>query len=323
MQPRPLPPPRCGKFPGVNGSQRFLLACLLASIALQAAAAFLALRLIGVTRRLRAWVFISLAIALMAVRRAISLSWLFSGEPPPRMELSFEFVGLATSALMLAGIALIRPLFQSIRDAEAAARRSSEEQRLLLDHTRDIVYRHDARGVFSYVSPACEKLTGYTPEQWQRHYATFHTDHPLNVLAVERTEAALASGREQPSYEVEIFHHDGSRLWLEVSERPFFEGGRVAGVIGVARDVTSRKNAEAEREKLVVELQAALANIKTLRGFLPICASCKKIRDDKGYWNQLEQYLSEHADVEFSHGICPGCARELYPGYCDPLPEKP
>ena len=141
----------------------------------------MALRLIGVTGRLRAWVFISLAISLMAVRRVISLSWLFSGQTPPPLEIGFELVGLATSVLMLAGIALIRPLFQSIRDSEAAVRRMSEEQRLLLEHTSDIVYRHDARGVFTYVSPACEKITGFTPEQWQRHYETLHTDNPLNA----------------------------------------------------------------------------------------------------------------------------------------------
>lgn len=61
------------------------------------------------------------------------------------------------------------------------------------------------------------------------------------------------------------------------------------------------------------ELEKALAEIKTLQGIIPICASCKKIRDDQGYWQQLEVYISEHSDAEFSHGICPACARELYP----------
>jgi hypothetical protein len=60
-------------------------------------------------------------------------------------------------------------------------------------------------------------------------------------------------------------------------------------------------------------LQEVLANVKTLSGFLPICASCKKIRDDTGYWNQIEQYIKDHSEAEFSHGLCPECARELYP----------
>lgn len=68
-----------------------------------------------------------------------------------------------------------------------------------------------------------------------------------------------------------------------------------------------------EREKLIAELNAALAKVKLLSGFLPICASCKKIRDDKGYWQQIESYIKEHSEAEFSHGICPDCAYKLYP----------
>jgi len=66
------------------------------------------------------------------------------------------------------------------------------------------------------------------------------------------------------------------------------------------------------RESLIIELRNALARIRTLSGMLPICASCKKIRDDKGYWNQLEAYISEHADVFFSHGLCPDCTMKAY-----------
>jgi GAF domain-containing protein len=62
------------------------------------------------------------------------------------------------------------------------------------------------------------------------------------------------------------------------------------------------------------ELELALSEIRTLQGYLPICTSCKKIRDDKGYWNQIESYISEHSDVLFSHGLCPDCAKRLYPG---------
>jgi YesN/AraC family two-component response regulator len=77
-----------------------------------------------------------------------------------------------------------------------------------------------------------------------------------------------------------------------------------------------------EREKLILELQEANAKVKTLSGFLPICASCKKIRDDKGYWNQIETYISEHSEALFSHGICPDCAKILYPEFYDAIWEK-
>ena len=78
-----------------------------------------------------------------------------------------------------------------------------------------------------------------------------------------------------------------------------------------------RKSADAEREESIRELREALAKIKKLSGLLPICSSCKKIRDDKGYWNQIELYLRTHSEAEFSHGICPDCALKLYPDLVD------
>ena len=82
------------------------------------------------------------------------------------------------------------------------------------------------------------------------------------------------------------------------------------------------KNTEKQREKTLKELQDALQNIKVLKGFLPICASCKKIRDDNGYWNQIEAYIQEHSEAEFSHGICPECTKRLYPELSDEFHNK-
>ena len=85
--------------------------------------------------------------------------------------------------------------------------------------------------------------------------------------------------------------------------------------------IESRKAAkrhEEEREKLIAELQGEIAKVKLLSGLLPICASCKKIRDDNGYWNQIESYIRDHSEAEFSHGLCPECAEKLYPGYTPP-----
>ncbi len=75
-------------------------------------------------------------------------------------------------------------------------------------------------------------------------------------------------------------------------------------------------SAKKEIEKIVSELQNALHTIKVLHGILPICASCKKIRDDQGFWTQIELYIREHSEAEFTHGICPECATKLYPEYC-------
>lgn len=89
------------------------------------------------------------------------------------------------------------------------------------------------------------------------------------------------------------------------------------------RYAIERKKAEKEREELIRELRKALAKIKTLHGLLPICASCKRIRDDKGYWNQIEIYISEHSEAGFTHGICPECLEKLYPDYIDKIKGQP
>ena len=74
------------------------------------------------------------------------------------------------------------------------------------------------------------------------------------------------------------------------------------------------KNAQLRQERLIAELRSAMEKIKTLGGLLPICSNCKRIRDDKGYWNLLESFIKDHSGAEFSHGICPPCMTQLYPG---------
>jgi PAS domain S-box-containing protein len=93
--------------------------------------------------------------------------------------------------------------------------------------------------------------------------------------------------------------------WFSFHVSPFREGVSV-----LFRDISQRKNAEAESERLIRELRAALADVRTLRGLIPICAWCKKIRNDDGYWEQLEAYIRNHSEADFTHGMCPDCARE-------------
>lgn len=107
-----------------------------------------------------------------------------------------------------------------------------------------------------------------------------------------------------------------------VTATPYLDQkGRKVGIIETFQDITLRKDLEQEKEELIDELQEALAKVKVLSGFLPICASCKKIRDDKGYWTQIETYIRNHSEAEFSHGICPECMEKHY-GYLDNSHEK-
>jgi len=105
-----------------------------------------------------------------------------------------------------------------------------------------------------------------------------------------------------------VQHYDDNDIYSE-SDIEFLSS--VAGQVGLAIE---RKKSEEEKEKLIAELKEALAKVKTLSGFLPICASCKKIRDDSGYWNQIEVYIQDHSEAEFTHSICPTCREGLYPG---------
>ncbi len=95
-------------------------------------------------------------------------------------------------------------------------------------------------------------------------------------------------------------------LRLEIAEKEKIEKA-------LRVEINERKLAEQEREKLIFDLRKALSEVKQLSGLLPICSFCKKIRDDKGYWNQIETYISEKSDAQFSHGICQKCAEKHYP----------
>lgn len=100
---------------------------------------------------------------------------------------------------------------------------------------------------------------------------------------------------------------------------PLEHGDRVIGTLTRIEDVSQRVRREREMQTTIDELQQALKQLKTLSGMLPICANCKKIRDDKGYWSQVESYISAHTDVLFSHSICPECAKKLYPEYYEAM----
>ncbi|MFZ1977270.1 MAG: PAS domain S-box protein, partial [Bacteroidota bacterium] len=115
------------------------------------------------------------------------------------------------------------------------------------------------------------------------------------------------------------FHNkkkNGELYWESAIISPIMDvRGIITHFLAVKEDITLRKEAEAEREKLISELKAALAEVKTLSGLIPICASCKKIRDDNGYWQQVESYIQRHSEAKFTHGLCPDCMLKLYPDY--------
>jgi PAS domain S-box-containing protein len=114
----------------------------------------------------------------------------------------------------------------------------------------------------------------------------------------------------------DMIKHDikGQEKTFIVTARPFLNAQKeIIGIVESFQDITERKRAEDAKEELIKGLQNAFEEVNLLSGLLPICASCKKIRDDKGYWNKIESYISSHSKATFSHSICPSCAQKLYP----------
>jgi PAS domain S-box-containing protein len=128
---------------------------------------------------------------------------------------------------------------------------------------------------------------------------------------LDDAEEVLSTGAEKRK-EVNLVTTFGREVWLDCRLARFRVGDEFH-LLFTANDVTDGKHVEQEKERLISELQDALAKVKTLSGMLPICGSCKKIRDDQGYWRRLEEYIGSHSDAEFTHSVCPECARKLYP----------
>lgn len=158
-------------------------------------------------------------------------------------------------------------------------------------------------GYFMRLNAAWESTLGFTRDELmsKRFIEFVHPDDRERTLNQNRD---VRGGGQARLFENRYLCKDGSHRWLLWNSTR--DDGRQV-IYGVARDITERKHAEQERERLVSELTAALGEVKTLRSFLPMCAYCKSIRDDENYWHGVEAYISAHTNTHFSHGICPEC----------------
>ncbi len=183
----------------------------------------------------------------------------------------------------------------------------------------EIIYRLDDDSMITFISESVKNY-GYEPTDLLGK-SIFDIVHPEDIDNVtHRINERRTGERSADSFEVRLLKKDRTTVPFEIFsisatglyEPETEESVSFMGTQGVARDITERKKADAEREKMILELTDALDQVKSLSGLLPICASCKKIRDDKGYWNQIETYIEKHSDAQFSHGICQECAEKLY-----------
>lgn len=198
-----------------------------------------------------------------------------------------------------------------IQRTEAALRLSAERFQSLILATAQVVWTTDGQGVVVEDMPSWRAFTGQSDDDL-RGWGWVEAVHPEDRSRVSAVwQQAVETGT---GYHIDyrMRRHDGIYRHFSVHGVPVPEpDGSVREWIGVCADITERKAAEAERERVLEELQRTLAHVKTLEGLLPVCAWCRRIKDDQGDWEPLERYISHHSDAQFSHGICPECAQKM------------
>ena len=199
--------------------------------------------------------------------------------------------------------------------AEELMLQSEARYRRITEGLTDYQYTvriENGRAVETKHSPACAAVTGYTVEEFSSDpYLWINMVVPEDRELVQKRVEHILEGNDILPIEHRILRKDGEVRWVSDNIIQYRDNsGTLLSYDGVVKDITEHKLAEEEREKLINELKDALAKIKTLSSMLPICAYCKKIRDDKGYWDQVDSYISKHTDTVFSHGICPECAEK-------------
>jgi len=195
--------------------------------------------------------------------------------------------------------------------AELAVEKERAFSESLINSLPGVMYVFDESGHFQRWNKNFEIVTGYSRPQIVEM-------NPLDFIYQEdrnRVDDAITEVIKEGKSDVEasISTIDGKIIPYSLTGVRLIQNG-TKYVVGMGIDISKRKESERENQVLINELKDALSQVKKLSGFLPICASCKKIRDDKGYWNQIESYIRDHSEAEFSHSICPDCLKNLYPG---------
>ncbi|THB77949.1 MAG: PAS domain S-box protein [Desulfobacteraceae bacterium] len=204
---------------------------------------------------------------------------------------------------------------QELKNELTRLRNSEERLRLAIDAVNDGIFDYDLESRATYFSPRYYTMLGYEPYELPATRETW-----VNLLHPDDRDRTIAyvdekiRKRKNWSIEFRLRAKDGSYRWILGRGRVFAwdENANPIRRIGTHKDITDRKMIEFEREELIQKLNKALKDVKTLGGLIPICSSCKKIRDDKGYWNQLEAYFEQHSTALFSHSLCPHCMDEIY-----------
>jgi PAS domain S-box-containing protein len=202
--------------------------------------------------------------------------------------------------------------------AESALLESKQDLKDFLDNATDLIQSVAPDGSFLFVNSGWKELLGYDDSDLP---GLMFNDiiHPEKRDHCKGLFKKVLEGNGVHNVETVFVSKDGREIPVEGNINGRFREGLPVATRGIFRDITVRRKAEEERERLISELQEALIKIRTLKELIPVCAWCRNVRDDKGYWDQLENYIKEHAGVRFTHGICPECVKKIDPELHDDL----
>lgn len=233
-------------------------------------------------------------------------------------EVAVEAMKLGVHDYVLKDAARYERLRASVRSAldrrEEAKRLALAEAKYaeLFDTVPVGLFKCTPSGKILDANPAFVAMTGFAEKRdlLANDFTNLHPSSSDFCVWREKLErhgavAFVETRFRRPDGEIRCVEIHAKALRDPVSKQIFYEGS--------VEDITVRKAAEAEKERLINDLKTALAEVKNLTGLLPICAACKKIRDNDGSWSMLETYIEDHSHAHFTHSFCPECARALYP----------
>jgi PAS domain S-box-containing protein len=188
----------------------------------------------------------------------------------------------------------------------------------IVECSHDAIISKTLEGTVVSWNQGAERIFGYRAEEVMGQKIAALV--PADLLDQEpQIVERLRRGKPMDTFETVRCRKDGQAISVSLTLSPIMDAqGRVIGISKIARDISARKKDDEERNNVLLSLIHAMDQIKTLRGMLPMCASCHKIRNDEGYWDRLEKYFQEHSELTFTHGLCPDCVKHLYPTLTEP-----
>jgi PAS domain S-box-containing protein len=230
----------------------------------------------------------------------------------------FRDVHVIAQSIVLGGRTFFHTIWRDITEkskGEEALLASAHFLKIIIETVPECVKLLDSHGGLLMMNRAGLAMIEADSFDQVKGESIYRLIPPEYTGAVKKHVEAVFQG-EDGTLELDMIGLKGRRLRLKTRSVPLRnEKNEITALLGITRDITEQKKMEEEKEKLLSKLQDALTKVKLLSGFLPICVSCKKIRDDKGYWNQIESYIRDHSEADFTHGLCPDCANKIYPDF--------